>query len=148
MVGPHGVAARQYFLSLEPLLEDIASVVEAVLIEASIRRLKVWVVPGGESGPDARVCRVEWIEKVKDVCLAYGCPVFVKQLGRNAMEAWSLVQRWPAGTTFNSFGNLCPPDYRIVCLGHPKGGDPGEWPAALRVRQEPLTDWEKDEVPL
>lgn len=41
-----------------------------------------WVVIGGETGPRARVCRLEWIRDVVGQCRAAGVPVWVKQLGR------------------------------------------------------------------
>ena len=70
-----------------------------------------WVVGGGETGPGARPCRVEWIRRVVDECHATGTPVFVKQAGARAMVA-------PA-------------------LRHRKGANPSEWPKDLRVREIP-----------
>jgi protein gp37 len=73
-----------------------------------------WIICGGESGPEARVCQVTWLCKVVDHCLALGVPVFVKQLGSNA-------------------------EYLDRCMGlkDPKGGDMSEWPGGLRVRALP-----------
>lgn len=69
-----------------------------------------WVVVGGESGPGARPCDLSWIRSVVEQCRAAQVPCFVKQLGSR-----SSVRR----------------------LNHPKGADPAEWPADLRVRQFP-----------
>lgn len=67
-----------------------------------------WVVVGGESGPGARQCDVQWIRDIVRTCAAARTPCFVKQLGSNS-------------------------DYRAT----KKGADPMEWPADLRVRQWP-----------
>lgn len=37
------------------------------------------VIIGGESGPSARPCKVEWIRSIVEQCRAAGVPVFVKQ---------------------------------------------------------------------
>lgn len=85
-----------------------------------------WVVVGGESGPSARPCAIEWIESVVRQCKYHHVPVFVKQLGayvvsedrvddeRKGDDRWA----WRAG------------------LKDRKGGDPSEWPH-LNVRQFP-----------
>ena len=79
-----------------------------------------WVVVGGESGPCARPCNVEWIRSVIYDCKTTGIPCFVKQLGsRPEVEA-------PSG------GWVQP-----VPVRHRKGGDPAEWPDNLRVRKFP-----------
>ena len=82
-----------------------------------------WVVVGGESGPGARPCALNWIEIITNDCRLAGAPVFVKQLGAYVVDEgrcdgdgdWA----WRAGLT------------------HPKGGNPEEWPQDLRVRQWP-----------
>lgn len=78
-----------------------------------------WVVGGGESGPNARPCNVEWIRSVVEQCQDTGVPVFVKQLGSQPTE--------PDGAGF----------VRHVMLRDKKGGDPSEWPEDLRVREFP-----------
>lgn len=75
-----------------------------------------WVVVGGESGPGARGCSVTWLHRVVADCAAAGTPVFVKQLGARPYDAE------PAA---------------VVPVKHKKGGEPKEWPEALRVRQWP-----------
>lgn len=69
-----------------------------------------WVVVGGESGPGARPCHLDWIRAIIAQCKAAGTKVFVKQLGRNVSGDWQIRDR--------------------------KGGDPSEWPADLRVREQ------------
>src|SRR5690606_659848 len=66
-----------------------------------------WVIVGGESGPGARPCDVEWIRSIVRQCREAGTACFVKQLGSR------------------------------LGLRDPKGGDCSEWPADLRVRETP-----------
>lgn len=108
-----------------------------------------WVIVGGESGPKARACDVEWIRGIVGQCKSAGVPVFVKQLGarttgwcfgncdsdgvdctRNADEA-DACQSYEA-----SEGAECP-DGRCCMRRDRKGGDPAEWPSDLRVREFP-----------
>lgn len=46
------------------------------------RRQRVdWVIVGGESGPDARPCNIEWVRDLVRQCREAKVPCFVKQLG-------------------------------------------------------------------
>ena len=72
-----------------------------------------WVIVGGESGPNARLCGLEWVRSVRDQCAA-GVAFFCKQWGANAYEGG-----------------------REARLRDPKGADPSEWPKDMRVRQWP-----------
>lgn len=74
-----------------------------------------WVIIGGESGSKARPLDVDWVSDILEQCKAANIPAFVKQLGSH----------W-AGET----GAI-----------HSKGGDPDEWPEALRVRMFPGNTW-------
>ena len=73
-----------------------------------------WVIIGGESGPKARECHIEWIHDLLMQCRDAHIPAFVKQLG-----------------------------YRPIYKGQPmklrdkKGGDMSEWPEHLRMREWP-----------
>jgi protein gp37 len=70
-----------------------------------------WVIVGGESGPGARPMELAWAtDAVRRACRD-GAQVFVKQLG----SVWAKEHG----------------------AQHPKGGDPEEWPAHLRVRGFP-----------
>lgn len=77
------------------------------------------VIVGGESGPNARPCNVEWIRDIVSQCRAAGVACFVKQLGANVVHSGE--DRWAIG------------------VQDKKGGDPAEWPDDLRVREMPLT---------
>jgi protein gp37 len=83
-----------------------------------------WVVVGGESGPGARPCDLQWIRSIKDQCQAAGVPVFVKQLGSKAVS--DIRTRLPSDDWV-----------RITCLQDKKGGDISEFPEDLRVREYP-----------
>lgn len=76
-----------------------------------------WVILGGESGPRARPCAIEYIRDLVSQCKTTGTPVFVKQLG----------------TVPTQNGMYCPPGM----ISDRKGGDPAEWPEYLRVREMP-----------
>jgi protein gp37 len=71
-----------------------------------------WVIVGGESGPKARPCHVEWIRSIKDQCQTAGVALHVKQLGSCTHVA-------------------------ATRLKDPAGADPSEWPLDLRVREDP-----------
>jgi protein gp37 len=79
-----------------------------------------WVVVGGESGPNARPMNVGWLRSIVDQCKAASVPVFVKQLGSKP-------------ETFTNHGRVL----NAVALKSKKGGDMGEWPEDLRVREYP-----------
>ena len=90
-----------------------------------------WVIVGGESGPGARPCKVDWIRDVVRQCANASVPCFVKQLGAVVIEPNCMC-----------YGNLDGGPNCKLCgcrrfLAHPKGGDPAEWPDDLRVRQFP-----------
>lgn len=86
-----------------------------------------WVIVGGESGPGARPCAIEWIESIVKQCRAAGVPPFVKQLGARP------VFSTPACVTSSSY---CAQGHALP-LRDRKGGDIAEWPDDLRVREMP-----------
>ena len=82
-----------------------------------------WMIVGGESGPGARPCDVQWIRSAVQQCRDSSTPVFVKQLGARPVDS---VVRW-----------VDPNDESLGTIHHRKGGDPAEWPEDLRVREWP-----------
>jgi protein gp37 len=64
--------AEVRFLSIEPLLEDLAKI--------SLKKIH-WVIVGGESGPGAREMKREWVTSIQSQCVANGVPFFFKQWG-------------------------------------------------------------------
>lgn len=129
-----------HFLSLEPLIEsvdfakfDIHSAHRGREHSLVKRRIN-WVIVGGESGPDARLFRVEWVRSVMRQCKNTGVACFVKQLGARPSTTLPEGEQWPSVRRFegDGFGN-----YAVLGLRDRAGADPSEWPADLRVQQFP-----------
>jgi len=91
------IPAAIRFLSCEPLLGEID--LTGLLLGNAIH----WVIVGGESGPGARECRYEWIERIVVDCRNFAIPVFVKQLGSN-FSGYSFPTDWLR--TDKKFGNI------------------------------------------
>lgn len=111
------------FISAEPLLGPItfrwsswdrASDRPTVDHLDGLRRLN-WVIIGGESGPGARPCFLEWVHEMVAQCAEAEVACFVKQMGAVPMIGNGIKLK----------------------LKDRKGGDPEEWPEQLRVRQMP-----------
>lgn len=88
-----------------------------------------WVIVGGESGPQARRCHLEWMRSIIRQCRETDTPVFVKQLGRHP---YTLICKTP-----DCSDDAC---RNYLDLKDPKGGDMDEWPADLRIRQFPAVE--------
>lgn len=120
------------FLSVEPQLEEINLGLAGTLPRdvtgggyvLTCDRIH-WVICGGESGANARPFFVGWARALRDECKRAGVKFFMKQLGDRCMDTHTCETA--AG---------CHP----VELRAPKGGDPSEWPADLRVREMPDPD--------
>lgn len=120
------IPAKLRLLSVEPMLGPIEfsnvtrrSDAARQLGKPALKGID-WVKFGGESGPSARPCDIDWIRSGVRQCAAASVPCFVERLGaKPEVEA-------PSG------GWMQP-----VPVRHPKGGDPSEWPEDLRVRQMP-----------
>lgn len=126
------IPARVRFLSVEPMLGPINF---AAHFRASAQwrtlpngdKTGPWyglnqLIFGGESGPGARPCNVEWIRDGVQQCRAAGVKAFVKQLG---------AKPYFIAATAPSAGPM------DLNLDDKKGGDMAEWPADLRVREFP-----------
>lgn len=106
-----------------------------------------WILVGGESGPGARRCDIAWIHSIVAQCKAAGVPAFVKQLGAHVttnfyddatQQSWEEHGReWPMPDDWDGIHQPCTDEMVRLTLTDPKGGDPSEWPADLRVRQFP-----------
>lgn len=113
-------SAAVRFLSCEPLLGPIDFRGPFRTVEYYLTRGAAdpsgrinWVIVGGESGPDARECKLEWIESIVHQCRSAGVPVFVKQMG-------SILGR------------------KLGMRG--KGNDFEKFPESVRVREYPSPD--------
>lgn len=99
-----------------------------------------WLIIGGESGPHARTCEVQWLFDIIKDCADAGVPYFVKQLGSKAsvFEARTDEFQYDVIEFYEEvLGRIQKPDCWFLPLKHPKGGDPAEWPPDLRVREWP-----------
>jgi len=125
------IPAPVRFASIEPLLGPVE-------LGCWVSCLS-WVILGGESGPHARPCALEWLERIADECQHVGVKVFVKQLGayvvseeRTApLDCFSDPSRAPAEAPNGE-------RWAWRCgTQDPKGGDIAEFPERLRLRQFP-----------
>lgn len=91
-----------------------------------------WVIFGGESGPGARPCNVNWIRDGVRQCRAAGVAPFVKQLGAHTVAPNG---EWPVSWIRRD----CKTGLITFRLKDKKGGDPSEWPEDLRVREFPTS---------
>ena len=66
------INAKIRFLSMEPLLEDIG--------KFDLQHIH-WVIVDGESGPNARPMKAEWVEAIQDQCAKQKVAFFFKQWG-------------------------------------------------------------------
>lgn len=103
-----------------------------------------WVIVGGESGPGARPCDLDWIRDIVRQCQAACVAVFVKQLGAKPREHFLDRGEWPVDLEWCGSRNVPPvssperePDWWAPVPSDRKGGDPAEWPEDLRVREMP-----------
>lgn len=67
------VPAKVRFVSAEPLLGRLD--LSQWLMPPALH----WVIVGGESGPQARTMDMEWVQDLRDQCLAAQVPFFFKQ---------------------------------------------------------------------
>ena len=66
------------FLSIEPLLGPPGAIdLEGIS----------WVIVGGESGPNARPMRLEWVRDIRDRCAAASVPFLFKQWGGRSSKS-------------------------------------------------------------
>lgn len=96
-----------HFVSVEPQIGGIE-------IMKTGRDTPEWIIVGGESGPKARPFHLEWASLIVKDAHLLGIPVFVKQMGENAVRM---------GEPFKTEDR--------------KGGDPDGWPLGIRVREFP-----------
>lgn len=117
---------RLLFLSAEPLIGpvDLAPILAKPAWEIENtglgnpiwwKRPPDWVIAGGESGPNARPCHPQWVEKIRDQCREAGIPFMFKQWGEWVPHAAGYLQN---GKTVGMF-----PDGTIITKPpqiHPK----------------------------
>jgi protein gp37 len=95
------------FVSFEPLIGPVQ------ISSFAPREWLDWAIIGGETGPGARPCQLDWMAGLIGDCRISGIPVFVKQLGANpvigdgarmvvsdfkdmsAWPDWLRIREWP-----------------------------------------------------
>lgn len=96
-----------------------------------------WVIIGGESGPNARPCNIEWVRSLARQCREAGVRCHLKQLGAHVLVGPSelgLMQGedgWGNDLDFESERT----GFRVKFRDR-KGGDMSEWPPDLRGARE------------
>lgn len=106
------VNAYVRFISMEPLLGEID-----IFTQRELLHLIHWMIPGGESGGNARPFVLGFAKRLVRDCKEAGVKIFVKQMGSNPI---------------NREGVRCPH------ITSSKGEDMAEWPEELRVREFPV----------
>jgi len=111
------------WVSAEPLLGELVPTLP-MPHEAPFK--PDWIVLGGESGPGASPCDVQWIRGVLDWRDEWSAEtrIFVKQLGGRSIRE-----------IFDARGGHL--GHEGSGLRHKKGGDMQEWPEDLQVREFP-----------
>lgn len=152
-------AAAKHMVSFEPLLEDLGDLgpwlhdstcllvtdadaegVDGLCTCSEPREVRIdWGIVGGESG-DKNVVRpydLAWGERAIRQFKNAGVPVFHKQVGSKPFVVVDEPEvRVGSKVTWAAMQT----DGKIrmgLKYAHPKGGDPSEWPKALRVREFP-----------
>lgn len=138
------IPSKVRFASFEPLLEDLGRV--------DLRGIS-WAIVGGESGDRARRFDVDWARSIRNQCDAVCAAFFMKQMGAHVVDRNDrfntcddtdpdLAEYWPAHLVAEDRIDELPhggyqgaPVRLRLRDGH--GGDPSEWPPALRVREWP-----------
>jgi len=86
----------RYWISVEPVLEPVR-------VDRDWLEKIEWVVIGGEHGPDARPCDLDWLRALAFQCHLARVPLFLNQLGANAHDGKRVragrkgekVEQWP-----------------------------------------------------
>ena len=109
---PHllSVPAAVRFLSVEPLLApvDISLFTNTQVETGAASSLGCrWVIAGGESGPGARPCHLDWLRSIRDQCAAAAVPFFLKQLGADPWD-WTYHSELPTDEGSVSTNHLRP----------------------------------------
>jgi protein gp37 len=122
---------------------------DAIEPEAIDARLAL-IIEGGESGRGARIHRPEWSRRILRDTRGTSTKFFLKQMGAfivDRNDQFSCDENdglWDVDTDvehdiYGFAERFQGADCRIRLLD-PKGGDPAEWPADLRVREMPTTE--------
>ena len=107
-------------LSIEPLLDEI----DFSFLHGKERKPD-WIIVGGESGPQARFMRLQWVRKIRRYCQDNEVPFFFKQWGE-----FVPASQLPAGHSLKPVVTHNDPDLHLVKVGRINPGrflDGREW---------------------
>jgi protein gp37 len=136
------IPATYHGLSLEPLLGPVNlskwiswdhSKDEYGIKDSTVETELNWLIIGGESGPRARPCHIEWIASLVNQGATAGIPTFVKQLGQIAVCDNANMFDWPEDVVLEAYGTAAA-SCRIV-TDDKKGGDYATFPDQLKIRE-------------
>jgi len=94
------IPAAVRFVSVEPMLSLVSlkgylSSAASYIMATGHRGLD-WCVVGAETGPGARLMRLEWARDLRDQCKDYGVPFFMKQVsGKGSIPDDLMVREMP-----------------------------------------------------
>lgn len=126
------------FLSVEPLLGPVNLEWEwRARTTHHDEAIIDWVIVGGESGPGARPCHLDWLRSVARQCQAAGVGLFVKQWGAVPVMGEAEWRDLSPTRLLSASKRDRFPSSVTLKLRDSKGGDPAEWPEDLRVREYP-----------
>lgn len=136
------IPASVRFLSVEPMLESIDLKYACFNGADSFGTMPGidWAIFGGESGPGARPCNLEWISDGVKQCVEAGVAPFVKQLGGKPWVDNANNYDWPDDWGIRIDGGDDSFAAGWVKFADKKGGDWNEWPLDLRMREWPKTE--------
>ena len=99
--------AEVRFVSVEPMLGPVdlhkflwidGPLIPGDRIVSRAWNSSLWVICGGESGPQARPMMVNWALNIRDQCRIAGVPLFVKQISLLEKGRWRVskdMHEWP-----------------------------------------------------
>lgn len=86
LIGSLRHLTNRFFLSVEPLVEDVCTderMSLGKLFELDLDLSNLLVIVGGESGYEARPFHLEWAERIMELCQKKHIAFFMKQTGSN-----------------------------------------------------------------
>lgn len=67
-----------------------------------------WLIAGGESGPGARPCELDWFRSVRDACRMWSVPLFVKQLPGSGGRVLTKIGDFPEDLRIQEYPEVVP----------------------------------------
>lgn len=120
LIGSLRHLTNRFFLSVEPLVEDVCGDNRFSLqrlFELDLDWSNLLVIVGGESGWQARPFRLEWAESIMSLCHEQGIGFFMKQTGSQAMYG---DRPWPVKGKGSCLVDL-PSHLRVRTMTHERG---------------------------